>query len=186
MSAPTAAPPAGAEALRREVAVLGLLHPHGTRVTPAVHLGVPAGPRVWLPLPTRPTHSRVSHHDPYAADPALRRDAAARLVEAATAAGLPRDAWVVRGGGEEVHEPDLHWEVALRAAHAEVGLALASFRVVTRTGWREPATGREQRWRRLRVRGREAGAAIERTGRALQQAAQSQVCTGSLLCIRSA
>lgn len=173
------------EALRREVAAVGVLHPRGTRVGPAVHLGRPAGPRVWLGLPQRPGHSRVAHEDPYAETPTLRRDAAARLVEAATAADVGRHAWLVREGQVDLHEDDLAWEAALRAAHAEVGMALTSFHVLTRTGWREVATGEEQRWTRLRVRGRVTSVAIEQTARALREAAQSQVCTGSLLCIRS-
>lgn len=173
------------EALRREVAAVGLLHPYGTRVVPAVHLGRPSGPRVWLSLPLRPGHSRLTHDDPYAEVPTLRRDAAARLVEAARSTGVAQHAWLVREGDVGLHDGDLAWEVALRAAHAEVGATLGTFHVLTRNGWREVATGEEQRWTRLRVRGRVTAAAIERTAQALREAAQSQVCTGSLLCIRS-
>lgn len=172
--------------LRLEVAALGRLHLHGSRITRSLQVGRPAGPRVSLALPTRPSHSRVPHHDPYADDPALRRDAAARLLEAAVAAGVDRHAWLARDGEVDLHDSDLAWDSALRAAAAEAGLEVATFHVVTRHGWREPATGDEQQWTRLRVRGRHTGAHVERLADALRDAAQSQVCTGSLVCIRSA
>lgn len=162
------------DGLRLEVGVLRVRHDHGRKVPPALHVGVPGGPRVTAPLP------RV---DPLLAEPGFRTDVAVRLAERAAERRLPLHAWLARDGDLELHTGDHGWWSALEAALAVSGQAPTGLHVVTKTGWCDVLTGERRTWKRLRVRSR-AGEAVVR--RLAEEAAQSQECTGSFACIRSA
>lgn len=61
-------------------------------------------------------------------------------------------AWLARPGDlAEVHDSDLAWHAAVRAARGELGHYLP-FVVVNRRAWRDPATGVGRSWQRLRDR----------------------------------
>jgi hypothetical protein len=60
-------------------------------------------------------------------------------------------AWLTRAGSSAMHDADVLWGSATRAAYAEAGLA-PTFVVVTRDGWVDHVTGVGREWRRLRRR----------------------------------
>lgn len=82
-------------------------------------------------------------------DHALRTDVVEALVRA-TREVPDRLLWLTRAGGLDLHEVDVAWSAAARSADAETG-ATHRFVVVTRHGWRDPATGAGRSWRRLRM-----------------------------------
>jgi hypothetical protein len=86
-------------------------------------------------------------------DHALRCDVLEALLKRATRTdpGRPLMTWLTRPGTLEVQDLDLEWLRAVARVNAETDRALPSL-VVTRDGWRDPASGVERRWRRLRQR----------------------------------
>jgi hypothetical protein len=107
--------------------------------------------------PGRPEAGRiVEDHagpDPERLDHALRCDVLEALLKRATRTdpGRPLMTWLTRPGTLEVQDLDLEWLRAVTRVNAETDRALP-FLVVTRDGWRDPASGVERRWRRLRQR----------------------------------
>lgn len=116
------------------------------RPPPTLHVG----------LPPRHSVSFVHEHD---ADPdvALATDVVGALLQRwGRETGDPADgvaplAWLTRAGSLEVHDADVLWSSATRAACAEAGVE-PTFVVVTRDGWLDPVTGVRRQWRRLRRR----------------------------------
>lgn len=86
-----------------------------------------------------------------ALDQALRTDVAAALLQQTSGAATQRWAWLTRGGSLALHDADVAWSAAWYAACAESGVDVL-FVVVTRTGWRDPRTGVQREWSRLRRR----------------------------------
>lgn len=87
-------------------------------------------------------------------DHALRCDVVATMLGRA----LPDDVacprpltWLARPSVWDEPDCERAWLAAADCAHRELGLPLA-FVVVTRQGWRDPRSGEERRWRRLRAR----------------------------------
>jgi hypothetical protein len=109
----------------------------GRRVqTPWLHTGTPGGVVESVAL---------DRDEPF--DPGLRRDVVAALrVRAGDAARL---VWLTRAGDLGPQDVDGVWLSAARSAYAEAGVAL-TFVVVTRQGWRDPRSGLERRWARVR------------------------------------
>jgi hypothetical protein len=107
--------------------------------------------------PGRPEAGRIveDHAGPDAErlDHALRCDVLEALLKRATRTdpGRPLMTWLTRPGTLEVQDLDLEWLRAVTRVNAETDRALP-FRVGTRDGWRDPASGVERRWRRLRQR----------------------------------
>jgi hypothetical protein len=60
--------------------------------------------------------------------------------------------WYTRPGLPDLHDEDHAWLAAVRWAFAAHDLPLLGFWVVTRYGWRDPVSGEERRWKRLRVK----------------------------------
>lgn len=85
-----------------------------------------------------------------ALDQALRTDISAALLQR-TSAARQRWAWLTRGGALALHDADVVWSAAWYAACAEAVVDVP-FVVVTRTGWRDPRTGIQREWSRLRRR----------------------------------
>lgn len=121
---------------------------HRRRPPPALHVGVPGGLAA----------SFVPDADA-GPDAALAADVVGALLQrsrrdlaALSSAGPPVPlVWLTRAGSLDVHDADVVWSAATRAAYAEAGLD-ATFVVVTRDGWRDPVTGVGREWRRLRRR----------------------------------
>ena len=84
-------------------------------------------------------------------DQALRTDIASALLQQTATAGTQRWAWLTRGGSLALHDADVAWSAAWYAACAEREVEVP-FVVVTRTGWRDPRTGVQREWSRLRRR----------------------------------
>jgi len=162
------------DGLRLEVAVLRVRHDHGRNVSTVLHLGVPGGARATAPLPRA--------DDPLLSDPGFRTDVAVRLAELAVERNLPLHAWLARDGDLELRTGDRAWWPALRGALAVSGRAPAGLHVVTKTGWCDVVAGERRTWKRLRVRSRVGEVVVRRLA---EEAAQSQECTGSFVCIRS-
>jgi hypothetical protein len=119
---------------------------------PRLHLGVPGSPHGLASDGLAPLTG-----DPWPPprwlDTGARADVCDRLVSAwslqsATAAYC----WYTRPAAPSVHDEDHAWLAATRWAFAAHGLPLLGFWVVTRYGWRDPVTGEERRWKRLRVK----------------------------------
>ncbi|WP_205474552.1 hypothetical protein [Nocardioides sp. SYSU D00038] len=111
---------------------------------PLVHVGQPRTAEAVVAVrPDEPT------------DHALRTDVLAAMLRRVRAPTLPTPGplvWLTRTGPlEEVQDVDARWLAAARAAHLEAGLALV-FVVVNRHGWRDPRSGTQRRWQRLRRR----------------------------------
>jgi hypothetical protein len=116
------------------------------RMFPAhVHIGLPAGPqrRLEVPWPA-----------PEEYDAGLLFDLADALLDAflqeAPDCALVW-AWLTRPGVAEVHDCDLGWFSAVLRAFGAHRTTLGGFRVVTRSGWLDPATGASRTWKRLRT-----------------------------------
>jgi hypothetical protein len=84
-------------------------------------------------------------------DQALRTDISAALLQRTAAAHGHRWAWLTRSGALTLHDADVAWSAAWYAACAEAGVDVP-FVVVTRTGWRDPRSGVQREWSRLRRR----------------------------------
>ena len=84
-------------------------------------------------------------------DAGVRFDVAERLAGLWHADDEP-EAWLLRPGAPSLHDEDLAWLAATRRACAAHGVRTAGFRVVTRYGWLDPASGESRAWKRLRIR----------------------------------
>lgn len=107
---------------------------------PTVHVGVPGAATATLPLGDQ----RLDH--------ALRVDALEAMVRrlrAGRSSPVPALVWLTRSGSLEVRDVDLAWLSAARTAAAELGQPLPMV-VVNRRSWREPGTGVQREWTRLR------------------------------------
>lgn len=111
------------------------------RFPPVLHAGFPGSSERTLVL------------DPaWDLDEALRVD----MVEAITRHHVAQEkvplVWITRADCEEdTTGDDLAWAAAVRAAGAELGVAL-DLVVVTRHSWHDPRTGVGRRWQRVRRR----------------------------------
>lgn len=108
---------------------------HRRHVPPLLHLGTPGGREVVVP-------------DGDGWDHGLRTELAGAALRAL---GDPPWAWLTRGGPLSLQDVDVAWLGPVLTAAAERGADLA-FVIVTRHGWRDPRSGVEQRWRRIRQR----------------------------------
>jgi hypothetical protein len=108
---------------------------HRRHVPPLLHLGTPGGREVV-----------VAGEDGW--DHGLRTELAGAVLKAL---GDPSWAWLTRGGPLSLQDVDAAWLGPVLSAAAERDADLA-FVVVTRHGWRDPRSGVEQRWRRIRRR----------------------------------
>jgi hypothetical protein len=131
--------PPPAALLRREV---GLLRQRETRrvFDPAVYVGSLDGERDSVVLPAR---------DRPVLDTGLRTDLVGGLLE--STGPEHRTAWLVRPGRPELHDDDLAWLAAARAAFAIHERPLDAFYAVTRYGWLDPVSGECRAWKRLRI-----------------------------------
>lgn len=86
-----------------------------------------------------------------AVDHSLRTDVVAALVRRTSRPGLDPVVWLTRPGDLDLQDEDVAWLAAARAATAEAGLGLCMV-VVTRRGWRDPRSGVQRTWKRLRAR----------------------------------
>lgn len=107
---------------------------------PVLHVGLP---------------ERPSRHFEAAPDDVLDHALRIEIVQAMARVPLQRSfvplIWLSRPGDREAHDCDVEWGAAVRAAGAELGLALGLV-VVTRRSWHDPATGVGRTWARLRRR----------------------------------
>jgi hypothetical protein len=106
---------------------------------PILHVGLP-GPRQAV-HPVRPDEP---------ADHALRADVVAALVRRAAVPGTPL-VWLTRPGELVDQDVDADWLAGARQAFGEAGTPLV-FVVVNRHGWRDPRSGLQASWVRLRRR----------------------------------
>lgn len=58
--------------------------------------------------------------------------------------------WLTRSGELDLHDLDVAWLASARTAYAEAGADLTLV-VVNRRGWRDPRSGAQRTWVRLRV-----------------------------------
>lgn len=108
---------------------------------PLLHVGSPTGTQALF---------GVGAGEPL--DLALRTDVVAALVRRTSRSGAaPPLVWLTRPGDLALQDVDAAWLAAARAAGAEAGLALG-YVVVTRHGWRDPRSGTQRTWKRLRQR----------------------------------
>lgn len=130
---------------------------------PLLHVGHPGGTEVLVPA----TVDHPLPADEQAPDHALQTDLVATMLRrvarewtrlgttAGARAGSPSIpgplVWLTRAGDLDVQDVDLSWLAAARAASAEVEADLTMV-VVNRHGWRDPRTGTEVRWQRVRRR----------------------------------
>jgi hypothetical protein len=110
------------------------------RVFPArIHVGVPGGD-VYVAPADDPDHG-------------LRVDLLLTLIAMHHEDARPA-VWLTRVGEPLEHDLDLAWQGAAVAAFGESKSPLPWFAVVTKQGWRRPATDETRTWLRLRLRGR--------------------------------
>ena len=108
---------------------------------PMIHLGLPGGRNVIHPIrQDEPT------------DHSLRSDIVAALVRRAALAGTPL-VWLTRPGELVDQDVDAAWLGGARQAFGEAGLSLV-YVVVNRHGWRDPRSGLQMSWVRMRRRSR--------------------------------
>mgnify|MGYP001371464971 CR=1 FL=1 len=111
----------------------------------------PGVPLAWvaLPPPARPPECRsVRPGEP--TDHALPADVVAAMIGRRGSPPAPSPwVWLTRTGGLALHDVDVQWLAAAVTAYAEAGADLTMV-VVTRRGWRDPRSGAEQTWVRLR------------------------------------
>ena len=135
---------AQARLLRR--AVLDHVRAEPRRVhPPLLHVGRPGGPETVFPA-----------DDPGVADHHLRTEVLQAMLRRVGAleedqAPTPPLIWITRHGPQDLQDVDAVWLATARSATAELGLPLTMV-VVDRHGWRDPRSGLERRWRRLRAR----------------------------------
>ncbi len=130
--------PRALEALLRRAVLDHHLQESRRRFPPVLHVGVPG-----LMSRSYEEEPREPH------DLTLRTDIVAALVRRTRRPGPAPLVWLARPGPLAVHDSDLAWLAATRAAGGELGLALPMV-VVDRRGWRDPRTGVGRSWRRLR------------------------------------
>lgn len=130
-------------AWRAEALRVGSLRPRHAFAL-GVHLGRPGAFRVGLEL----SWLEVTGHDA-----GLRFDLVDALV-GRWRLGRPAEddayGWLTRPGAPEPHDVDHGWHAAFVRGAGAHELALAGFRVVTRTGWYDVVTAERRVWRRLR------------------------------------
>ncbi|WP_193607132.1 hypothetical protein [Nocardioides lijunqiniae] len=114
---------------------------HRRRFLPLVHVGLPG---------ERETVFAVRLDEP--TDHALRTDIVSAMVRRVRRPGPTAMVWLTRPGALEPQDVDLAWLAAARSAYGELALPLVMV-VVNRHGWRDPRSGAECRWQRLRPRG---------------------------------
>ena len=106
---------------------------------PILHVGLPGVRDVVHPV--RPDEE---------ADHALRADVVAAMVTRVAMAGTPL-VWLTRPGDLVDQDVDLAWLAGARQAFGEAGLPLV-YVVVNRHGWRDPRSGLQSSWVRMRRR----------------------------------
>lgn len=109
------------------------------RFAPLLHLGRPGVRERSFPAALTGT------------DHALRCDLVAALLATRRAGEAEPDpiVWLTRPGGLEAEDVDQAWLSAAAAAYAEAGREL-TWVVVTRHGWRDPRSGVQREWQRIR------------------------------------
>jgi hypothetical protein len=139
-----------ANALRLEVGRLRLAERRRV-FAPRLHVGVPGSDQRLVSDGLAPLRG-APWPAPRWLDAGLRADVADRMVSAWRAqAASAAYCWYTRPGTPDLHDEDPAWSAAVRWAFAAHDLPLLGFRVVTRYGWRDPVTGDERRWKRLRL-----------------------------------
>lgn len=135
---------AQARLLRR--AVLDHVRAEPRRVhPPLVHVGRPGGLETVF---CADDPGVVEHHLRVEVLQAMLRRVGA--LEEDQSRGAPM-VWVTRHGPRDLQDVDAVWLAAARSATSELDLPLTMV-VVDRHGWRDPRSGLERRWRRLRAR----------------------------------
>lgn len=130
------APPLAA-LLRR--AVLDHATSEPRRSYPArLHIGIPGGSQ------------RVLALEPASIDHSLRTDVVAAMLSRAPSGAEPV-VWLTRPGLLDLQDLDAQWLAAALAACGEAGRPLTMV-VVNRHAWRDPRSGTEREWKRLRRR----------------------------------
>lgn len=113
------------------------------RYRPLLHLGEPGGVELTFAITGEPI------------DQALRADIISAMRHRALASShgdLNRPlVWLTRPGDLDTQDIDAAWLAAARQSFAEANEPL-TFVVVNRRGWRDPRSGVERTWRRLRAR----------------------------------
>ena len=104
---------------------------------PILHVGLPGGRKVIHPVRGDET-----------TDHALRADAVSAMVRRVAMAGTPL-VWLTRPGELVDQDVDTDWLAGARQAFGEAGLGLV-YVVVNRHGWRDPRSGLQRSWVRLR------------------------------------
>ncbi|WP_344735352.1 hypothetical protein [Nocardioides fonticola] len=136
-------PPTDAERTLLRAAVAQHARSEPRRVfSPVLHAGRPGGPETVFGLAGLDSPGGPLDH-------ALRTDVVEALLRA-THDVPERLLWLTRPGPLDLHEADVRWAAASRAARAETGV-VHRFVVVTRHGWRDPCTGAGRSWRRMRA-----------------------------------
>jgi hypothetical protein len=112
---------------------------------PAIlHVGLPGARQTVHPVrPEEPT------------DQALRADVVAAMIRRLGADGTPL-VWLTRPGELVDQDVDAAWLGGARQAYGEAGLPLV-YVVVNRHGWRDPRSGLQASWVRLRRRSADPG-----------------------------
>ncbi|WP_134738888.1 hypothetical protein [Nocardioides sp. 503] len=111
---------------------------HRRSFLPLVHVGLP-GQRETV-FAVRPDE-RTDH--------ALRTDIVSAMVRRVRRPGPAPMVWLTRRDRLRPQDVDLAWLAAARSAYGELGLPLLMV-VVNRHGWRDPRSGLERTWQRLR------------------------------------
>ncbi|MCL2543380.1 MAG: hypothetical protein FWE71_13130 [Nocardioidaceae bacterium] len=108
---------------------------------PALHVGIPGT-----------DHRRLEIDPDWRLDAALRVDMLQAMTRASLEAGRVPLVWLTRTAAETaISGDDLDWAAAVRAAGAELGVAL-DLVVITKHSWHDPHTGVGRTWRRVRTR----------------------------------
>ncbi len=150
--------PAALEAALRDAVLEHVTTEHRRVFAPVLHLGTPGARRVELPLYLpRPDHALRTdlvealyrrHRESALHDPPAPPAQPVQPCPPGTDAP-PVLLWCTRPGGLEPEDDDLAWSSAAPCAAHELEVSLPLV-VVTRQGWRDPATGAGRSWRRLR------------------------------------
>ncbi|MCW2853842.1 MAG: hypothetical protein JWM84_3506 [Nocardioides sp.] len=114
---------------------------HRRGFLPLVHVGVPG--RRETVFAVRPDE-RTDH--------TLRTDIVSAMVRRVRQPGPAPMVWLTRRDPLQTQDVDLAWLAAARSAYGELGLPLVMV-VVNRHGWRDPRSGAERTWQRLRPGG---------------------------------
>lgn len=120
----------------REAVLLLREAEHRRQFPRTLHVGVPGGPTL--------THACGAYEDS-----ALVTDLVEAMLQTLPAAVSTPWTWLTRPGQLSLHDEDVRWAAPVERAYRERG-GSPVFVVVTREGWRDPRTGAQQQWRRLR------------------------------------